>query len=87
MKTRLNELITLPTSFTYKVIAVARPKLIDDIREVVSKHHGEDCLIKMKRSKAGRYYAVSVTINASRIKQIETLYEKIAELPSVQIVL
>jgi hypothetical protein len=87
MKTRLNELIIFPTSFTYKVIAVARSALADDICKLVKTYYGKDYLIKVKNSKSGKYCSISVTINASQIQQVETLYGKIAEVPSVKMVL
>ncbi len=35
MKTKLNELLEFPTPFTYKVMGLAKPELVDQVVEVV----------------------------------------------------
>ena len=38
MKTKLNELLEFPTPFTYKVMGLAKPELVDQVVEVVQRH-------------------------------------------------
>lgn len=38
MKTKLNELLEFPCSFTYKVMGIAEPQLVDQVVEVVQRH-------------------------------------------------
>ena len=35
MKTKLNELLEFPTPFTYKVMGLAKPELVEDRKSVV----------------------------------------------------
>ena len=41
----------------------------------------------MKPSSKGNYHSVSVTINATHIEQVETLYKELGELELVRMVL
>lgn len=38
MKTKLNELLEFPCSFTYKVMGAAEPELVNDVLEVIQRH-------------------------------------------------
>ncbi len=37
-KTKLNELLEFPSPFTYKVMGLAQPELVDQVVEVVQRH-------------------------------------------------
>lgn len=75
MKTKLNELLEFPTPFTYKVMGQALPELVDQVVEVVQRHAPGDYTPTVKPSSKGNYHSVSITINATHIEQVETLYE------------
>ena len=77
MKTKLNELLEFPTPFTYKVMGQALPELVDQVVEVVQRHAPGDYTPTVKPSSKGNYHSVSITINATHIEQVETLYESI----------
>ncbi|WGL99078.1 DUF493 family protein YbeD [Arsenophonus sp. aPb] len=87
MKTRLHELLEFPCSFTYKVMGVAKPELTDQIIEVVQRHVPGDYVPSVKPSSKGNFHSVSITITATNIDQIEKLYEELAKLELVRMVL
>ncbi|SVK47938.1 Uncharacterized conserved protein [Acinetobacter baumannii] len=73
-KTKLNELLEFPCSFTYKVMGLAQPELVDQVVEVVQRHAPGD-------------YSATITINATHIEQVETLYEELGNIEIVRMVL
>ncbi|WGO82863.1 DUF493 family protein YbeD [Arsenophonus apicola] len=87
MKTKLHELLEFPCSFTYKVMGVAKPELTDQIIEVVQRHVPGDYVPSVKPSSKGNFHSVSITITATNIEQIEKLYEELAKLELVRMVL
>jgi uncharacterized protein len=87
MKTRLHELLEFPCSFTYKVMGVAKPELTVQIIEVVQRHVPGDYVPSVKPSSKGNFHSVSITITATNIEQIEKLYEELAKLELVRMVL
>lgn len=86
-KTKLNELLEFPCSFTYKVMGEAKPELVDHVVEVIQRHAPGDYMPQVKESSKGNYHSVSVTINATHINQVETLYEELAAPEFVRMVL
>lgn len=86
-KTKLNELLEFPCSFTYKVMGHAKPELVDQVVEVIQRHAPGDYTPSVKPSSKGNYHSVSVTINATHIEQVETLYKELGELELVRMVL
>lgn len=87
MKTKLNELLEFPCSFTYKVMGHAKPELVGQVVEVIQRHAPGDYTPSVKPSSKGNYHSVSVTINATHIEQVETLYKELGELELVRMVL
>lgn len=87
MKTKLNELLEFPCSFTYKVMGTAHPQLVDQVVEVVQRHAPGDYLPDVKPSSKGNYHSVSITITATHIEQVETLYEELGKIELVRMVL
>ena len=87
MKTKLNELLEFPCSFTYKVMGHAKPELVDQVVEVIQRHAPGDYTPSVKPSSKGNYHSVSVTINATHIEQVETLYKELGKLELVRMVL
>ncbi|MBJ7221708.1 MULTISPECIES: DUF493 family protein YbeD [unclassified Brenneria] len=87
MKTKLNELLEFPCPFTYKVMGLAKPELADLVVEVVQRHAPGDYTPQIKPSSKGNYHSVSITINATHIEQVETLYEELGNIEIVRMVL
>lgn len=87
MKTKLNELLEFPCSFTYKVMGQAKPELVEQVVEVVQRHAPGDYAPEIKPSSKGNYHSVSITITATHIDQVETLYEELGNIDIVRMVL
>lgn len=87
MKTKLNELLEFPCSFTYKVMGLARPDLAEQVVKVVQRHAPGDYSPQIKPSRQGNYHSVSITITATHAGQLETLYEELGKIDIVRMVL
>ncbi|MFG1175052.1 DUF493 family protein YbeD [Erwiniaceae bacterium CAU 1747] len=87
MKTNLKDLLEFPTSFTYKVMGLAQPELVDQVVEVVQRHAPGDYSPDVKPSSKGNFHSVSITITATHIEQVETLYEELGKIDIVRMVL
>lgn len=87
MKTKLNELLEFPCPFTYKVMGTVQPELVDQVVEVVQRHAPGDYSPQVKPSRKGNYNSVSITITATHIEQVETLYEELGKIDIVRMVL
>lgn len=87
MKTKLNELLEFPCSFTFRVMGHAQPELVDRVIEVVQRHAPGDYSPQVKPSSKGNYHSVSITLIATHIEQVETLYEELGAIDIVRVVL
>ena len=87
MKTKLDELLEFPCSFTYKVMGLAQPELVDRVIEVVQRHAPGDYSPQIKPSSKGNYHSISITITATHIEQVEILYEELGDIDIVRMVL
>ncbi|MGK2960255.1 MAG: DUF493 family protein YbeD [Candidatus Malihini olakiniferum] len=87
MKTKLNELLEFPCTFTYKVIGLGQPELLDYVVEVVQHHAQGNYSTLVKPSSKGNYHSISITITATHIEQVETLYEELGDIDIVRVVL
>lgn len=86
-KTKLNELLIFPCMFTYKVIGLAQPGLIDKVITIVQHYAPGDYSLEIKTSSKGNYNSISIAINANDIDQVETLYKELGGLTGVRMVL
>ncbi|WP_034412905.1 DUF493 family protein YbeD [Candidatus Photodesmus blepharus] len=84
---KLKDLLQFPCDFTYKVIGDSKPALIKLILEITQRHAPGSYKPIVKSSAKGNYYAVSIKITATSIKQIETLYAELAAIDIVRMVL
>ncbi|HAS64119.1 MAG TPA: hypothetical protein DCS35_17090 [Vibrio sp.] len=84
---KLKDLLEFPCSFTYKVMGYAKPELPEKVLAVIQRHAPGDYSPKIKPSAKGNYHAVSVTITATSIEQVETLYKELGEIDIVRMVL
>ncbi|WP_343154157.1 DUF493 family protein YbeD [Buchnera aphidicola] len=87
MKTKLREMLKFPCFFTYKIIGLAQPELIDQIIKVIQIQIPGDYTPQIKSSNRGNYISISITICAENFKQIETLYHDISRINMVRMVL
>ncbi len=87
MKTKLDELLQFPCSFTYKVMGLAKPELVDQVVELVQRYIPGDYTPQVRASSGGNYHAISITVIATYVEQIEILYAELSKLESVRMVL
>lgn len=87
MKTKFDQLLEFPCSFTFKIMGDAKPELVNEILCVIQKYAPGDYSPLIKPSSTGKYYSISVTIDARNSAQIERLYQKLSEIESVRMVL
>lgn len=87
MKIKLNELLEFPCQFTYKVIGIAQPELVDHVVGVMQCHAPGNYSLQVKLSSKGNYYSVSITITVTNIEQVGTLYEELNKIDIVRMVL
>lgn len=87
MKTKLNELLEFPCSFTYKIMGEAKPELTEKVLAVIQKHIPGDYTAEIKESSKGTYHSLSITVYATHIDQIETLYKELGDIDIVRMVL
>lgn len=87
MKNKLEKMLQFPCLFTYKVIGLAQPELIDQIVKVIQCKLPGDYTPQIKSSNKGNYLSVSITIFASSFEQIESLYHELSNINIVRMVL
>lgn len=83
----LKDLLEFPCKFTYKVMGYAKPELEDKVMAVIQRHAPGNYSPSIKPSGKGTYNAVSITITATSIEQVETLYKELGEIDIVRMVL
>ncbi|ENM5743506.1 DUF493 family protein YbeD, partial [Vibrio metoecus] len=81
---KLKDLLEFPCSFTYKVMGYAKPELPERVLEVIQRHAPGDYSPRVKPSAKGNYHAVSVTIHATSIEQVEILYKELGDIDIVR---
>ncbi|WP_101775249.1 DUF493 family protein YbeD [Pasteurella oralis] len=84
---KLKDLLAFPCTFTFKVVGSNRNDLVDDIVAVVQKYAKGDYNPREQVSSKGTYNSVSIDIVAENIEQVETLYEQLANINGVRMVL
>ncbi|MEI8594942.1 MULTISPECIES: DUF493 family protein YbeD [Photobacterium] len=84
---KLKDLLEFPCQFSFKVMGFNKPELPDLVVGVVQRHAPGDYTPTVKPSGKGTYSAVSITITATHIEQVETLYKELGEIDIVRVVL
>ena len=84
---KLKDLLEFTCDFTFKVVGKSRSDLVDDVVKVVEKHAKIKSKPEEKPSSKGTYNSVSIKILAENIQQVETLYEELARIDGVRMVL
>lgn len=83
----LRELLQFPCDFPYKVVGLAETNLVEKVLAVIQKYAPGDYVPRVKPSRNGKYESVSITIRATNIEQVETLYKELAAIENVRMVL
>ncbi len=84
---KLKDLLEFPCDFTFKIVGVARSDLVNDVEKVMMKYAKVIDTPKIQPSSKGNYEAISLSMRAENIEQIETLYKVLAEIDGVRMVL
>ncbi|GJH43730.1 DUF493 family protein YbeD [Pasteurella canis] len=84
---KLKDLLEFPCAFTFKVVGNNRSDLVDDVVAMVQKYAKGDYNPRQQISSKGTYNSVSIDIVAENIEQVETLYEELAKIDGVRMVL
>ena len=87
---QIEELLNLPGTFHIKIMGFNDPELINEVSAIISVHvsnFNPEGDISVKPSSKGNYHSVSITINATHIEQVETLYEELGNIDIVRMVL
>ncbi|UDW83097.1 DUF493 family protein YbeD [Pasteurella canis] len=84
---KLKDLLEFPCAFTFKVVGNNRSDLVDDVVAMVQKYAKGDYNPRQQISSKGTYNSVSLDIVAENIEQVETLYEELAKIDGVRMVL
>ena len=84
---KLKDLLEFPCQFTYKVMGYAKPELPELVLAVIQKYAPGDYSPNVKPSGKGTYSAVSVTITATSIEQVDSLYKELGDIDIVRMVL
>ena len=84
---KLKDLLEFPCQFTYKVMGYANPELPELVLEVIQRHAPGDYSPTVKPSGKGTYNSVSITITATSIEQVESLYKELGDIDIVRMVL
>ncbi len=84
---KLKDLLEFPCKFTYKAVGIAHEQLPELVLEVIQRHAPGDYTPLVKQSANGNFHSVSISINATSIEQVETLYKELADIEIVRMVL
>lgn len=87
MKTKFDEYLDFPCPFTYKVMAIARETLVEEVVEVVQQHAPGDYKPETKKSSKGNYHSVTIRVTVESKEHIEGLYKSLASIDGVRHVL
>ena len=86
-QSKLKDLLEFPCKFTYKAVGLAHEQLPELVLEVIQRHAPGDYTPAVKPSGKGNYHSVSVSITATSIEQVETLYKELGDIEIVRMVL
>ncbi|HMI76905.1 MAG TPA: DUF493 family protein YbeD [Buchnera sp. (in: enterobacteria)] len=87
MTKKLEKTLKFPCAFTYKIIGLAKPELIDKVIRVIQFYLPGDYIPQVKSSNKGNYLSVSITIFAQNFTQIQNLYYELSNINLVRMVL
>jgi len=74
-------LLEFPCEFSIKAMGLATPEFDAVVVEIVRQHApnlGEGA-VRIRPSSGGKYLAVTVTINATSKKQLDTIYQALTD--------
>ncbi|WP_218310721.1 DUF493 family protein YbeD [Alteromonas antoniana] len=87
MDTRFDELLEFPTHQTFKVMGVAHEDLPDQVVACLQEHAPGDYSPAVKPSSKGTYHSISISVRVTSKEHMETIYEELAKIELVRVVL
>lgn len=87
MQTKFDELLDFPCQFPFKVLGVADDTLPDQVVNAIQKHAPGDYTPQVKPSSKGNYHSVTVSVTVTSKEHVETLYQELAAIDIVRVVL
>lgn len=87
MDTKFDKYLDFPCDFTYRVVAIARETLVEDVVQVVQQHAPGDYAPTARPSTKGTYHSVSICVRVENKDHIEVLYKSLACIEGVRRVL
>jgi len=87
MNTKFDEYLEFPCPFTFKVMGAASEQLVDEVVNVVQRHAPGDYSPSVRPSAKGNYHSVSISVMVTSKEHIEGLYQELADIETVVMVL
>ena len=87
MDTRFDELLEFPTHQTFKVMGVAHEDLPDQVVACLQEHAPGDYSPAVKPSSKGTHHSISISVRVTSKEHMETIYEELAKIELVRVVL
>ncbi len=81
------ELWQFPCDFPLKIMGLADEELLNEVMTAIQKHAPGEYVPKIKESKNGNYYSISITIRATGKQQLDDLYSDLNQLEKVKMLL
>lgn len=82
-------MIDFPTQFPIKIIFQNVPGAVDELIEIVRRHHPElsDDAIKKQVSQNNTYLSITATVLAKDQVSLDALYQELSQYPHIKMVL
>lgn len=87
MKTHFDELLEFPCYQTFKVMGLAVPELPDQVISKLQTIAPGDYSPTVKPSSKGNYHALSLKVKCTSKEHMESIYEQLAAIEIVKVVL
>lgn len=81
--------IEFPCSYPIKIIGVASSDFKDRALEIVQRHAGtiDSNLVEVNPSKGNNYVSIRLTITATGVEQLQSIFGELKTLPETKMVL
>ena len=85
----LDELMTFPDRYTFKVVALTSESLLDDVKQTLVDAVGraDDIDLSRRPSAKGKYESITATLTVHNQDEVYGCYEKLKDIPGVKYVL
>jgi putative lipoic acid-binding regulatory protein len=87
LNTKFDELLEFPCNFSFKIMGVAEPQMIEDVLTVIQKNAPGDYSPKITPSSKGTYHSLTIPVIVTSKEHIETIYTELNTLELVRYIL